>query len=83
MQSCALLFYVFNKVNNNLCLIIVSFVASVGNDFKSRQCFRWGQESPDSAGQCTGEEPGSMKMETDSATENNLTQPLSIYGQGR
>lgn len=28
------------------------------------------EESPDSTGQCTGEEPGLSKMGTDSATEN-------------
>lgn len=30
-----------------------------------------GEESPDSKGQCTGQEPGGAQAFTDSATENN------------
>jgi len=38
-----------------------------------RFLFTQKEESPDSTEQCTGEEPGSNLLETDSATENNYS----------
>ena len=40
----------------------------------------WRKESPDSIGQCTGEEPGPVlkNTETDSATENNCLRPPTL-----
>lgn len=40
------------------------------------------EESPDSIGQCTGEEPGLSKMGTDSATENNRHGWFTIRDKG-